>query len=100
VTVAPPVLTGLTPPTLSLPRGTAGSLTVTLSPTQPDPTVVPLQSSDPTVAEVPGSVTVPAGAEQGSFPVLAREEGSSTVTAGPSPAPPRPPPSPSPPRPW
>jgi uncharacterized protein YjdB len=45
--------------------------------------VVPLTSSDPAVAEVPSTVTVPAGAEQGSFPVLAREEGSSTVTAGP-----------------
>lgn len=77
-----PTVSTLTPPTLSLPKGKAATLTVTIAPTQTDPTVIPLVSSDPSV-EVPGSVTVPAGAATAEFPILARSEGTATVTAGP-----------------
>ncbi len=78
----PPTVTALTPATLSLPKGKAGTLTVTIAPTQPTPTIVPLASSDPSVG-VPVSVTVPAGASTAAFPVLANQIGSATITAGP-----------------
>ncbi len=78
----PPTVAGLDPSTLSLPKGKVGALTVTIAPTQSEATVVPLTSSDPSV-EVPNSVTLPAGAATAAFPVLARAEGSATLTAGP-----------------
>ncbi len=78
----PPTVTGLAPAALSLPKGKAGTLTVTIAPTQPDPTVVPLTSNDPSVG-VPPTVTVPAGASSAAFPVLANNIGSATITAGP-----------------
>ena len=82
VTQGQPTVTGLAPDSLRLPQGKAGTLAVTIAPTQPEPTAVPLRSSDPSV-EVPGSVTVPAGSALAEFPVLPRREGSATVTAGP-----------------
>jgi hypothetical protein len=44
--------------------------------------VMPLTSSDPSV-EVPAQVTVTAGSAKAEFPVLARIQGSATITAGP-----------------
>ncbi len=79
----PPTLTALTPPAMSLPKGTAGTLTVAITPTQPAATVVSLASGDPLTVEVPPSVTVPAGSATAAFPVLARAEGSALITAGP-----------------
>ena len=79
----PPTLTLLVPSTASLPKGRVGTLTVTIAPTQPDATVVLLTSSDPTSVEVPGSVTIPAGADSASVPFLAQAVGSATLTAGP-----------------
>ncbi len=77
-----PTLSRIDPTALSLPKGKAGSLEVTIAPTQPEATVVPLASNDPGV-EVPERVTVAAGERTAEFPVLARTEGSATVTAGP-----------------
>ena len=79
----PPVVTGLMPAEITLPKGTADSLTVTIAPVQSDPTTVPLTSSDPATVEVPASVPVPAGAATAAFPVLGRNVGSATLTAGP-----------------
>ncbi len=78
----PPGLDRIVPSTLSLPKGTAGSLEVAIAPTQPQATVVALSSSDPSV-EVPAQVTVEAGAVTAEFPVLGRIQGAATVTAGP-----------------
>jgi hypothetical protein len=77
-----PILTGLAPAALTLAKGTAERVEVTIAPTQSRPTVVPVASSDPAV-EVPSQVTVPAGDSRASVPVLGRLEGQATVTAGP-----------------
>ena len=79
----PPTVTGLTPLELSLPKGTADSLTVTIAPVQADPTAVPLASSDAAIVEVPASVPVPAGSATAAFPAIGRNVGTVTVTAGP-----------------
>jgi uncharacterized protein YjdB len=78
----PPTVTTLAPASLTLPKGKAGTLTLTIAPTQSDPTVVLLTSSEPSV-EVPSSLTIPAGSGTVEFPVIARSEGTATVTAGP-----------------
>jgi hypothetical protein len=77
-----PVLTPLIPSTASLPKGKVGTLRVAISPTQPEATAVLLTSSDPAV-EIPGSVTIPAGADSADVAFLARAEGTATLTAGP-----------------
>jgi hypothetical protein len=78
----PPTITALTPATLSLPAGKAGTLTVTIAPTQPQAAVVSLASGSGAV-EVPPSVTIPAGAPSAESSLIARTEGGVTVTAGP-----------------
>ena len=77
-----PTVTTLTPPTLSLPKGTADTLAVTIAPTQAETTVVNLVSDSSSV-EVPPTVTVPAGDSTAALPVIARQEGSAMITAGP-----------------
>jgi RHS repeat-associated protein len=79
----PATVTSLTPTDLTLPKGTAESLTVTIAPVQSGPTAVPLASTDPWTVEVPASVPVPAGSATAAFPVIGRSVGSATVTAGP-----------------
>lgn len=81
VTAPPTVVTGLTPASLSLPKGTPGVLRVTVSPAPAEATPVDLSSSDPGVAGVPTTVTIPAGALFADFPVLSIAEGSATITA-------------------
>jgi hypothetical protein len=78
----PPAIEALTPAGLSLPEGRAGILTVSIAPTQSEPTVVLLTGEGASV-EVPPSVTVQAGSTLAEFPVVARMEGSATITAGP-----------------
>ena len=56
---------------------------MTIAPVQADPTTVPLTSSDPATVEVPASVPVPAGSATAAFPVIGRNVGTATVTAGP-----------------
>ncbi len=77
-----PALTRIAPAALTLPKGTADRVEVTIAPTQLQPTVVPVTSSDP-AAEVPTQVTVPSGESTVGFPVLGRVEGGATLTAGP-----------------
>jgi hypothetical protein len=79
----PPALTEITPATLSLPKGRVGVLTLTLAPIQPEAVVVALTSTDPARVEVPLRVTVPAGASTALIPVLTRDVGTATITAGP-----------------
>lgn len=88
VTLPPPVVTLLTtiapdPPGTSLtrPKGKPGTLRVTLSRAPTDTTLVTLTSSATTVAQVPASVTVAAGALAAEFPVNTVGEGSATITA-------------------
>ncbi|MFZ5876324.1 MAG: RHS repeat-associated core domain-containing protein [Nitrospirota bacterium] len=81
VTPLPTIVTGLTPATLSLPKGSPGVLHVTVSPVSPDPQTVTLTSSNPSVAQVPTTVTVPAGSVGADFPVFTLVEGLATITA-------------------
>ena len=88
VTLPPPVVTLLTtiPPDptgtlLTRPKGTPGTLRVTLSRAPTDTTLVTLTSSATTVAQVPVSVTVAAGALTADFPVNTVGEGTATITA-------------------
>lgn len=56
----PPTIT-LAPETSSIRQGSTGMLTATISVAQPTDTVVNLASSNPGVASVPATVTIPAG---------------------------------------
>lgn len=66
--LAPPTLS-LSPASLSLPAGTQGNMTVTISQTQLVATTVTLASSAPAVASVPTTVTIPAGLTSTTFQV-------------------------------
>ena len=81
VTPPPPVVTGVAPATLSLPKGTPGTLRVAVSRAPNAPTVVTLGSSDPAVASVPQEVNIPAGALFADFPVAANGVGQATISA-------------------
>ena len=81
VTPPPPAVSTLSPTTLSLPKGVPGRLQLTLTRAPADTAQVTLASSDPNVAEVSASVTVPAGALTAEFPVTSRAQGVATITA-------------------
>lgn len=81
VTGPPPDVTGLTPSALNLPKGTPGPLRVSVSRAPSVATTVSLSSSDPTVASVPASVNIPAGALFADFPVASNGTGLATITA-------------------
>jgi RHS repeat-associated protein len=81
VTPPPPVVTGLAPATLTLPKGTPGTLRVTVSRAPSVATAVTLSSSDPSIASVPPSVNIPAGALFADFPVASNSVGQATLTA-------------------
>ena len=81
VTPPPTIVTGLTPSILSLPKGRPGILHVSVSPSSSEPQIVALTSSNAVAAEVPASVTIPAGALGADFPLLSLAEGESTITA-------------------
>ena len=81
VTPSPTIVTGLTPGTLSLPTGSPGVLHVAVAPTSPDPQIVTVTSNNTTVAQVPATVTIPAGDAGADFPVVAVGEGSAAITA-------------------
>ncbi|MGH7165275.1 MAG: Ig-like domain-containing protein, partial [Nitrospiraceae bacterium] len=81
VTTAATVVTGLTPGTLTLPTGRPGVLRVTVSPAPTAPAAVTLTSTNTTVASVPPSVPIPAGALVAEFPVLANGAGNATIMA-------------------
>ncbi len=81
VTPPPPVVTSLVPATLTLPKGTPGTLRVTVSRAPSDSTVVALTSSAQAIASMPPTVNIPAGALFADFPVAANSEGLATITA-------------------
>lgn len=80
-TPANPVLSNVSPSSMSITTGGVSPLTVTLSSAPGAPAAVTLVSSDPTKATVPASVTVPAGQLSASVSVTAVAAGSSNVTA-------------------
>jgi PKD repeat protein len=81
VTAPPPDVTGITPGVIRLPQGLPGTLRVTVSHAPTVATAVTLSSSAPTVASVPGTVNIPAGALFADFPVASNGFGFSTITA-------------------
>jgi len=81
-TVIPaPTLTSLQPATLSIAQGSTGTLTVTLNAVQPADTIVTMASSTPTVATVPGSITVPATQLSAPIAVTGVALGQADITA-------------------
>ena len=87
--VPPPVLIttlGPVPPItapLTLAKGRAGVLRVTVNRVPLDPTVISLTNSATSLVTIPafGTVTVPAGALFADFPVTTQNEGTATITA-------------------
>lgn len=81
VTPPPPVVSAVEPATLSLPKGTPGTLRVIVSRAPNAVTPVALVSSDPSIASVPPQVNIPAGALSADFPVMPNAAGQAIVTA-------------------
>jgi RHS repeat-associated protein len=81
VTPPPPVVSLLEPAALSLPKGTPGTLRVTVSRAPSAVTPIALTSSDPSIASVPPQVNIPAGALFAEFPVMPNAPGQAIVTA-------------------
>jgi hypothetical protein len=81
VTPPPPVVSTLTPAALTLPKGTPGTLRVTVSRAPNVATAVTLASSDPNIASVPPTVNIPAGALFADLPVASNAVGQATITA-------------------
>src|SRR5262249_31984645 len=81
VTGTPPDVTSITPDNMTLPKGIPGTLRVTVSRAPTAATAISLTSSDPTVASVPGTVNIPAGALFADFPVASNSTGLVTITA-------------------
>jgi len=81
VTPPPPIVSSITPPAVSLPKGTPGVLRVTVSRAPNVATAVALSSSDPGVASLPPQVNIPAGALYADFPVTANAVGQATIMA-------------------
>jgi RHS repeat-associated protein len=76
-----PVVTAITPATLTLPKGTPGVLRVSVSRAPNVATAVTLASSNPSFASVPATVNIAAGALFADFPVAANSPGQATITA-------------------
>lgn len=81
VTPQPAQLAALLPGTLGIQVGASGLLTARLNAAQTDPVTIALSSSQPSVARVPESVTIPAGAIEQAISVGGLEEGSAQVSA-------------------
>lgn len=76
-----PVVTAITPAALTLPKGTPGTLRVTVSRAPNVATAVTLASGNPSFASVPATVNIAAGALFADFPVAANSPGQTTITA-------------------
>jgi len=76
-----PTVASLQPATLSIVRGSTGTLTVTLNAVQTTPTSITLSSSTASVATVPGTVTVPANQLSAPVTVTALTQGQTDITA-------------------
>ncbi|HZR68835.1 MAG TPA: RHS repeat-associated core domain-containing protein [Burkholderiales bacterium] len=81
VSPPPPVVNSITPATLTLPKGTPGTLRVTVTRAPSVATAVTLSSSAPAIASVPPTVNIPAGALLADFPVASNDVGQATITA-------------------
>jgi RHS repeat-associated protein len=81
VTPEPPRVASMLPSALSIQAGASGTLTVRLNAGQTDAISVALMSADPAVARVPASVSIPAGALEGSFTVAGLAVGTTSVSA-------------------
>jgi hypothetical protein len=81
VSPPPPVVTGLAPASLTLAKGTGGTLTVSVSRAPSLPVAVTLVSSVPEVASVPQIVNIPAGTTSADFPVASNGVGQTTINA-------------------
>ncbi len=81
VTPQPTIVTGLTPATQSLPKGSPGVLHVAVSPASASPQTVTITSSNSSIVQAPATVTIPAGDVGADFPVFSLAEGSATITA-------------------
>lgn len=81
VTPQPAQLAALLPGTLGIQAGASGLLTARLNAVQTDPVTVALSSSQPSIARVPESVTIPAGAIEQTISVGGLKEGSAQVSA-------------------
>ena len=81
VTPPPPAVASITPATLTLPKGTPGTLRVTLTRAPNSATAVTVTSSNTATASAPPSVNIAAGALFADLPVSANAIGVATITA-------------------
>jgi uncharacterized protein YjdB len=81
VVLPPPALAGLTPPSLTIPQGSAGTFTVTLSAGPPGETTISLTSSDAAIASVPATISIPGGSLGAPISVIGVAPGTVTITA-------------------
>ncbi|HKO59181.1 MAG TPA: hypothetical protein VJ276_25165 [Thermoanaerobaculia bacterium] len=79
--IIPAATIDLTPPALNVRVNNIGTLTATLSSAAPGNTTVALSSSNASVASVPASVTIAAGARTAEIGVAAKSVGTATITA-------------------
>ncbi|MGE3509632.1 MAG: Ig-like domain-containing protein, partial [Vicinamibacterales bacterium] len=81
VTPAPPSVVSLLPPVSNLTVGASGTLQVTISSAQVEPTVVSITTTPPGIVSAPASVTIPPGQVTASLSVDAIALGQAGVTA-------------------
>ena len=83
VDVIPPAvqLTDLQPPTQNVVVGAIGTLTVSINAQQSSPTIIALAVNQPTLLQIPATVTVQPNQTQANFTVTALTTGTATITA-------------------
>jgi RHS repeat-associated protein len=81
VTLPPPLVTSITAATLTLPKGTPGTLRVNVSRAPNTATAVTLITSNLAAVSVPPTVNIAAGALFAELPVSANAIGQATITA-------------------
>ena len=79
--ILPDVTVALAPAVLELQPGATGNLTLTLNPPQANSVTLTLTSSNPAVAALPATVTVPANTTSLAFTVSGLAAGTATVSA-------------------
>lgn len=81
VTPAPPIVTALTPASLTITQGSSGTLTVAISAAQAGDTQIALATSNGAVASVPSAVIVPAGQLSAPVAVAGNSPGDVQISA-------------------
>ena len=76
-----PVVSNITPSTLSVYTGTVNSVRVNLSSAALTNTTVSLSSTNGSIASVPASIVIPTGQSSGLFDITCPAAGSATITA-------------------